>query len=311
MWTACHPRKSAEGLRPPHRPQGNEVSAATLFAIQDEITLRIAGALAVKLTNLEQSRAASKSASSMEAYDFVLRGREMLTRLNRTSYSQARTMFESAIALDQRYAAAYVGLGCVDLSAVALGWTADAQAALKRAENLARKAISLDEFNPAAHVLLGRTYPRMGEYDRAVEVLKRAVALNPSNPDSYAGLGDALLWSGDAASAITALETAISMDPRLSAEDLFSFGAAYFIDERLADSMRVFERATTRNEGNPFIYAMLAAIYAENGRELESRSAATEVRKLNPLFDVDNFGSLFKKPEHREKMARALKKTWL
>jgi len=288
-----------------------DASATTLFAIQGEITLRIAGALAVKLTNLEQGRAASKSASNMEAYDFVLRGREQLTRLNRTSYSQARTMFERAIALDPRYAAAYVGLGRVDLSAVALGWTADAPEALKRAENLARKAISLDEFSPAAHVLLGRTYTRMGDYDRAVETLKGAVALNPSNPDSYAGLGDALLWNGNPAGAITALEAAIAMDPRLSAEDLFSLGAAYFVDERPVDSLRVFERAVTRNEGNPFIYAMLAAVYAENGRELESRSAAAEVRRLNPFFDTENFGTLFKKPEHRDKLAGALKKAGL
>ena len=227
-----------------------DVSAANMFATQDEITARIAGALSVKLTNLEQARAASKAASDMEAYDFVLRGRELLTRLNRTAYSQARTMFERAIALDPRHAAAYVGLGRVDLSAVALGWTADPEEALKRAESLARKAISLDEFSPAAHVLLGRTYARMGQYERAVEVLKRAVALNPSDPDSHAGLGDALLWSGEPADAIKSLEAAISIDPRLSAEDLFSLGAAYFIDGRAADSARVFERATTRKEGN-------------------------------------------------------------
>jgi TolB-like protein/DNA-binding winged helix-turn-helix (wHTH) protein len=154
-----------------------DTPAETIFAVQDEITVRIAGALAVKLTNLEERRAANKSTGSMEAYDFVLRGRELLTRLNRTSYSQARNMFEHAIALDPGFAPAYVGLGRVELSAVALGWTPDAGEALERAQGLARKAISLDEFNPAAHVLLGRAYVRMGEYDRAVDALKRAVTL--------------------------------------------------------------------------------------------------------------------------------------
>ena len=168
-------------------------------------------------------------------------------------------MFERAIALDPQYAAAYVGLGRIDLSAAALGWTADPEAALKRAEDLARKAISLDEFNPAAHVLLGRAYARMEDYERAVEALKRAVALNPSEPDSHAGLGDALLWNGDVEGAIKALETATAIDPRLSAEDLFSLGAAYFLAGRSADAALVLERIVTRKEGNPFIYAMLAA----------------------------------------------------
>jgi tetratricopeptide (TPR) repeat protein len=284
-----------------------DASPAGIFTIQDDIVVRIAGALSVKLSTLEQVRAANTPASSMEAYDFVLRGRELLTRLNRTAYSQARTMFERAIALDAKNAAAYVGLGRVDLSAVALGWTADAEAALTRAEELARKAISLDEFNPAAHVLLGRTYARMGEYERAVNVLKRAVALNPSEPDSYAGLGDSLLWNGDVDEAIKALEIATSIDPRLSAEDLFSLGASYFMAGRASDAIRVLERITYRREGNPFIYAMLAATYVETGRDADARSAVAEARKLNPLFDIARFGSLFRNGEHRDRLANALK----
>jgi TolB-like protein len=76
-----------------------DVSSPTISTVQDEIALQIAGTLSVRLTNLEQRRAAGKSVANMEAYDFLLRGREFLTRLNRTSYSQARTMFEHAIAL--------------------------------------------------------------------------------------------------------------------------------------------------------------------------------------------------------------------
>jgi len=285
--------------------------APTIFAIEDDIIVRIAGALAVKLTSLEQSRLAGKPPGNLEAYDLVLRGRDLHTRLNRTTHSQARTMFERAIALDPQYAPAHVGLGRIDLSAVALGWTADPEATLKRAEELARKAISLDEFNPAAHVLLGRTYARLEEYERAIDALKRAVALNPSDPDSHAGLGDAHLWSGEVEGAIRSLEIATAIDPRLSAEDLFSLGAAYFLDGRIADATRIFERITARKEGNPFIYAMLAAAYAETGRDDDSRSAAAEVRKLNPFFDVGRFGSLFKKAEHRARLADALKKTGL
>lgn len=288
-----------------------DASAATIFAIEDDIIIRIAGALAVKLTSIQQTRLAAKAPASLEAYDLVLRGRDLQARLNRTAHSQARDMFERAIALDPQYAAAYVGLGRVDLSAVALGWTADPQAALRRAEELARKAIALDESNPAAHVLLGRAFARLGDYERALEALRRAVALNPSDPDNHAGLGDALLWNGDVEGAIQSLEIATGMDPRLSAEDLFSLGAAYFLARRNADAARTFERITARKEGNPFIYAMLAAVYAEIGRDDDSRMAAAEVRKLNPFFDAGRFGSLFRNAEHRDRLAIALKKAGL
>ena len=94
---------------------------AGIFAIQDDITRRIAGALAVRLTNVEEARAAAKPPGKLEAYDLVLGGRDLLSRLNRSATSKARLMFERAVALDPNYASAYVGLGRADLYAVGLG----------------------------------------------------------------------------------------------------------------------------------------------------------------------------------------------
>jgi adenylate cyclase len=287
--------------------QSFDAPAADLPSVQDAITSKVAGALAVKVGSAEGRRAAAKAPGTLQAYDFVLRGREGLTRLNRTSHSQARTAFEQALALDTNYAAAYVGLGRVDLSAAAMGWTPDPQAALARAEHAALRAIALDESDARAHVLLGRALARQGQYDRAVETLRRAVALNRSDPDAYAGLGDALLWGGDAAGAVESLEAAFAADPRFSGEDYFSLGAAYFLAGRGADAIRVLERAIARNEGNPFIYALLAAVYADTGRADDARNAAAQVRRMDPFFDVENFGSLFRRPEHRQRLAAALK----
>src|SRR5688500_10343826 len=109
-----------------------DAAPGDIFRIEDDITARIAGALSVRLSSLERQRAAGLPPASMEAYDFVLRGRELVTRLDRRSHSEARAMFERAMQLDPRQAGAMVGLGRLDLSAVALGWTADPDAALKR-----------------------------------------------------------------------------------------------------------------------------------------------------------------------------------
>jgi TolB-like protein/DNA-binding winged helix-turn-helix (wHTH) protein/cytochrome c-type biogenesis protein CcmH/NrfG len=279
-----------------------------IFAIQDNITREIAGALAVRLSGAEQARAVAKPPRNLEAYDLVLRGRDQLSRLSRSATSNARAQFERAIELDPAYSPAYVGLARVDLTAVALGWTPDPAGALHRAENLARKAIELDEFNASAHVLLGKTYSRLGEYDRAIDALKRAMALNPSDPDTYAGMGDALLWTGEIASAIQSLETAERLDPKLSTEDLFDLGTAYFLAGRNAEAIRVFERTVTRNDSTLFIRAMLAASYAESGRKEEAARVLAETRRLYPYLDLASFGSLFRKPEHRKRIVAALRR---
>ena len=61
-----------------------------------------------------------------------------------------------------------------------------------------------------------------------------------------------------------------------------------------------------REDGNPFIHAMLAAIYAKAGRREEAMREVAEVRRQNPLFDLDTFGTLFRNPAHRDKIVAAL-----
>ncbi len=285
--------------------------ADQVIAVQDDIARKITGALAVRVTNVEQTRVAAKPPASLEAYDLVLRGRDLLSRLTRTATSNARMMFERAVELDPNYAPAYVGLGRVDLVAVHLGWTPDPAGTLRRAEGHARKAVGIDEFNPAAQALLGKILSRLGEYDRALEALRHALALNPSDPETYAGLGDALLWSGEIGEARRMLEMAAELDPKLPSQDLFALGAAYFLQGELARAAQVFERTVARQDGNQFIHAMLAAIYADAGREEDAKRAVAEVRRQNPFFDQATFGTLFRNSSHREKLLAALQRAGL
>jgi len=282
-----------------------------IFTIQDDITRRIAGTLAVRLSSLELARAASKPPRSLEAYDLVLRGRDLLSRGTRTANSQARSMFESAIALDPNYVPAIVGLGLVDLNAVRYGWTADPLEALQRAERLGHKAIAIDESTPGAHALLGRVYIRRGDLDRALDEMKRALALNPSDPDSYAGLGNALLLLGDIDGAINAIETAVQLHPSISPTDYFRLGMAYILAGRNADAIRTLERALARDENNVFTNAMLAAAYAEAERQEDASRRANAVKQLSPVFATADVGSLFRNPDHREKIVTALRKAGL
>jgi TolB-like protein/DNA-binding winged helix-turn-helix (wHTH) protein/Flp pilus assembly protein TadD len=283
-----------------------EADADEVIAIQDDITRHITGALAVRVTASEQARVAAKPPASLEAYDLVLRGRDLLTRLTRTATSDARAAFERALELDPNYAPAYVGLGRADLLAVLVGWTPDPAGTLRRAEARAQKAVSIDEFSPAARIVLGAVYTRLGEYDHAVETLRQALTLNPSDPEIYAGLGDALLYNGEVEEARTALETAASLDPKLSSHDLFNLGAAYFLLGDQARAAQVYERTVARGDGNAFMHAMLAAIYADAGRKEEARREIAEVRHLNPMFDIESFGTLFRNPAHRDKVIAAL-----
>jgi adenylate cyclase len=288
-----------------------DVAPNEIFSVQDDITRRIAGTLASRLTSLELAKASTKPPSSMEAYDLVLRGRDLLARVNRSANSQARALFERAMELDPGYAPAHIGLGRVELNAVMQGWTADPQAALQRAEALGQKAIALDSTSAGAHALLGGTYIRYADYDRALDEMRRALELNNSDPDAYAGLGAALLWSGDVNGSVKAFETASKLGLEFTRNDSFMLGIAYLLADRSADAVRTLERSLERNQTDAYANAVLAAAYAEAGRQTDARRQAASVRELNPRFESADFGSLLRKPELRTKLAAALNKAGL
>ena len=282
-----------------------------IFSIEDNITRRIAGALAVKLTRLEQARSAAKPPSNLEAYDLVLRGRALMARHTRSANVEARSLFQRAIDIDPSYAAAYVGLGNAYQLSIIRGWTDQPAEALNRIQNLATTAIGLDASDPSVHALLGQVWLLSRRYDQAIDELKLALDLNPSNAETYAWLGRALLFTGALDDAIKASETALRLDPNLDAHRVWDLGTAYFLAGRTADSMRLMAQTVAREPGFVFGYVTLAAASSEAGKSDDAARAAAAVRKLDPFFDAGRFGSLFRIPEHQAKISSALRKAGL
>lgn len=85
-----------------------------VFEIQDRIVQKIVGVLAVKITRLEAQRAAAKLAESLEAYDLVLRARELILRSERGANREARTLAANAIKLAPKYAEGYMALSSAE-----------------------------------------------------------------------------------------------------------------------------------------------------------------------------------------------------
>jgi len=288
-----------------------EAEPKDIFAVQDQITRQISGALAARITNLELVRSAAKPPSSLEAYDLVLRGRDLLHRLVRSGNAEARTLFEQAITLDQGYAPGYIGLGRVNLNSVTQGWTQFPGETLERAGSLAQKAIELDNLNGAAHALLGNVAVHFGDYDRALDELKRAIDLNGSDAESYAVLIPVLLYRGDIAGAIAAGELVERFQPNAPVGTQFNLGLAYVLADRAADAVRVLERSVEQNPAHMYSNVMLAAAYAVAGRRQEAERQADRVRQHFPTFPRETFGSALRDSELRTKLDQALRKAGL
>ncbi len=281
-----------------------------IFAVQDEITRNITGALAIKLSRIEQDRALQKGTQSLDAYDYFLRGRAYLTLGGRSEVLAARAILERAIELDPRYAAAISSLGDTYLLEANQGWTEFIGDALARAEALERQALTLSPELADAHQSLAFVYLARGEYDRAILETRRAIEINPSDAYGYASLGSMLMWVGDAEGAIAAVEKARLFDPTLQWDNIYVLGFGYFLAGHYDEAVATFE-SLTGGEANYSVYAGLAAAYAEVGRAKDAERAALEVTRRWPFFKTALFVEQWRDDKSRKLVGDALIKAGL
>ncbi|TAK67647.1 MAG: adenylate/guanylate cyclase domain-containing protein [Betaproteobacteria bacterium] len=288
--------------------EGKEV-----FEIQDRIVKNIVGALAVKLTSLEQQRAAAKLPESMDAYDLVLRARELMRTSDRKHIREAMALLNQALQLSPKYAEAHAALASCELQRALFGWVEDPAAAVRRAEAAAQRALAADDPGANARALgvLASLHTFTGNFDAALGEADRAIALNASDALAYQLRGGALMWLGRIPESIAATEAARRFDPRLSSEADFNLGMAYYLAGRYRDALAAFNDSLRVEPDLVFLQAGRAAAAAEMQDTAQAEQAAAAVRRLDPFFKVETYGRRLVNPAHGAKLQEGLRKAGL
>jgi adenylate cyclase len=258
-----------------------------LFALQDEITMKIITALEVELTEGEQARVAGSGTNNLDAYLKILQARDLKRTQTVENNYKARQLAEEAIALDPEYAQAYRWLGGTHLIDVWLDATKSPRESLQQAVELAQKAISLDDSLGGAHGLLGNIYIMRRDYEKGIRETERGVELEPNGADAHALLGMGLLFADRAEEAIPILEKAIRLDPHTPGWYMHVLASAYRDIQRHEEAIEWGEKAVQRNPKNVLSRKILCSIYSLAERMDEARAQAKEIMKLNPKFSVD------------------------
>ncbi|MGI9569798.1 MAG: tetratricopeptide repeat protein, partial [Desulfobulbia bacterium] len=282
-----------------------------LFEIQDEIVRNIVATLAVKVDVEERKRAQRSDPENLQAYDYVLRGRELRARTSRSANAEARKMIREAIELDPQYGLAYVELGWIYMDAIRFGWTSSPSRTLQQAYDLAQKALTFDKRLGSAHRLLATTYYKRQKYDLASSEIDRALKLNPNDADAYDALGAVKLYDGESGGAIKAVNTALRFNPNLGPSGLIHLGLAYYLEGQYQDAIKTFDVALGKNPRLVVPHVGLTASYAMSNDSSKAEKAAAKVRLLNPFFKVDAFGNAFRRDEDRQNIREGLRKAGL
>jgi len=217
-----------------------------IFALQDEITMKILTAVRVKLTEGEQARLSGKRAKNLDSFLKVLEGMPYFYRFTRDSNVQARKMFEEAIDLDPEYSEAFTMLGWTYLMEVWFGLSESPSMASERVVELAQKALSLDDTNDSPHSLLAHVYLMRRQFEIAIAHAKRAVALDPNGADAQAHLGMILNYAGRREGAIASLEKALRLNPIPPNWYGFFLGEAYCLAGEHAKALAAYKQVLQR-----------------------------------------------------------------
>jgi eukaryotic-like serine/threonine-protein kinase len=224
-----------------------------VFAIQDEITASIVGALRLVLSVSERQALAAERAD-VRAYDYYLRGRQLAHQVRREGYQGALRMYQRAVEIDPGYARAFAGIA--DCHSWMYMYYEATGENLQRADEASRRALELDAGSAEAHASRGFALSLGKHYEEARAELAAAIALAPS------------LYEGH-----------------------YLFGRVCWAEGRWEEAARHFEDAAVARPDDPEAPAMLASTYdAVNDQERSTaahRRALVNVRAHLELYPAD------------------------
>ncbi|MDB4881650.1 MAG: protein kinase [Gemmatimonadetes bacterium] len=257
-----------------------------VFAVQDDITRAIVGALQVQLSGGKApTEATSHGTTNLAAYDLYLRGLR-LYRNRGPGLAQAERYLTQAIALDSNFAQAYATLASV-LCVTPYYFARPIGTLLPRARAAAQRAVSLDPALPEAHAALGHVHTEAFEWPAAEAELHRAMALGPSNAEIPFRFGFMLLTSGRVHEAVVAFDQSKAIDPFYSVAAIYS-AWSLALAGRDAEALAEAHRALELDPNNEAVNNIFGSVLMETGH---LDQAVAHARKMVPrTTDVRRLG---------------------
>jgi adenylate cyclase len=284
-----------------------------IFAIQDEITIKIIKALRLTLTDGMLVKEVDRYPCTLEAHMKMMKALAYGNRANKEGNILARQEAEEAMALAPEHPLPYVILAFTHINDLFYGSSMHPLISLAQATKLAKKALALDEaYSPGYHALSSVSLVR-GEHEKAITLAEKGIELNPNNPSLYWVLGVTYTMSDRPGKGIEFLKKAIRLNPIPQSFYLKALGDAYAILRRYEEAIAMYKKALHRAPDDIMAHVSLASAYIASGQEKNARAEAQEVLRIDSEFSVERFAKRvpFKNQAETEQLIDALRKAGL
>jgi len=261
-----------------------------VFALQDEITTSVVGAIEPNLRKAETERVKRKRPENLDAYDLVLRALPYTYSHIAQDAETAIPLLEKALALEPGYPAAHAPLAwCYHFKFSRAGLREEDRAA---AIHHARAAIAGGSDDATALGIAGFVIS-LDEHDQttAINVFDRALMLSSSNIFALSCSALVLAFSGETAAAIERAQRALRLSPFDSMNYLAynALAIAYFLTGRHDEAHDAGLRAVQSNPRFSVCHLFLVLALVGLGRDRDAKAEAQRVLALEPSFTIRRF----------------------
>ena len=256
---------------------------ADVFAVQDEITEAIVGAIEPQLLAAENFRARRKPPDSMDAWDLLMRALSHYWRVTRQDNMVAQALLEKATAIDPHYGQAFGVLATSHTFGAHMGWE-DIAAVTPIAERAAAAAILADSDDPWAHQALGGVYLFARRFDDSLAEFEMAVRLNPNFSMAHAYYALTLSYCGRWQEAVPWVQRALRLSPHDPLTAIYCGIASYaqYVGRNYDEAMRLAREGIRQRADFVGAHRVLTAAAGMAGRKAVAAAALQELRRVQP-----------------------------
>jgi tetratricopeptide (TPR) repeat protein len=268
---------------------------AELFEFQARIATRIVWSVAPHVREAELKRALRKRASSLNAYDLVMHGIDLMYRMNFPDFMRAGTLLQQAIAADESYATSYAYAALWHIHNVVQGWAAENGPDRAEALRLSAAAIDRDPADGFALAVHAHTKSMLfHEYDDAIMLFNRALEASPGNAMVWTLSSGTFSYMGDGRTGLERAQHGLRLSPiDTQAHFYLTFLSIAHYANSTFDEAAIWARKCL--SFNPRLCAslrMLIVSLVGMGQLEEAREVAQLLLKAQPRFQLSTYAAV-------------------
>jgi len=257
-----------------------------IFDLQNEVSQKIVDALKVSLTESEKQLLAQKPTDNLRAYDFYMRGRELLYLKGKRNTESAIQMFDNAAAIDPGFAASYAGLA--EAYSSMFEWYDGNAVWLTKAIEMNQKALELDPASLEAQFGIAMVYFHHRRFSESKRAIEDILSQNSEFYPGYLRLGMIAELIDDLDGALKHFRRAAELKPY--DEDPWRFLVGVYrklgnVKAAEAAAMKVIEITARKLEASlddVIVMSRLAEAYARFGSKEEALATLKHVFESEP-----------------------------